>query len=100
MTCGKVLKYHSEPINNNNSKTTYEPRSKLLAGILGIFFGSLGIHNFYLGYHRKGLLQLMLTLIGFFGIGTAISFFWGLTEGIMILTGAINKDAYGNDLIN
>ena len=30
-----------------------QPKSKIAAGILGILLGSLGIHNFYLGYTSK-----------------------------------------------
>lgn len=66
-----------------------EQKSKLTAGLLGIFLGGLGIHNFYLGYTGKGIAQICLSLC--FGIGAI----WGLIEGIMILTGSINKDAKG-----
>ena len=31
----------------------YVPKSKLVAGLLGIFLGGLGIHNFYLGIVLK-----------------------------------------------
>lgn len=34
-------------------------KSKIAAGLLGIFLGSLGIHNFYLGFNKRGLLQLL-----------------------------------------
>ncbi len=67
-------------------------KSKLTAGLLGIFLGGLGIHNFYLGYTGKAIAQIVLSLC--FGIGAI----WGLIEGIMILTGSINKDAAGNPL--
>ena len=66
-----------------------EQKSKMTAGLLGIFLGGLGIHNFYLGYTGKGIAQICLSLC--FGIGAI----WGLIEGIMILTGSINKDAKG-----
>lgn len=64
-------------------------KSKLTAGLLGIFLGGLGIHNFYLGYTGKAIGQIALSLC--FGIGAV----WGLIEGIMILTGSIDKDANG-----
>lgn len=70
-----------------------DQKSKLTAGLLGIFLGSLGIHNFYLGYTGKAIAQIVLSLCGF-GIGGI----WGLIEGIMILCGSINKDAKGNPL--
>ena len=61
----------------------------MTAGLLGIFLGGLGIHNFYLGYTGKAIAQIALSLC--FGTGAI----WGLIEGIMILTGTINKDANG-----
>lgn len=66
-----------------------EQKSKLVAGLLGIFLGGLGIHNFYLGYTGKAIAQIVLTFC--FGIGAI----WGLIEGIMILCGSIKTDAKG-----
>lgn len=67
-----------------------EAKSKMAAGLLGIFLGSIGIHNFYLGNTSRGVIQIVVTLVtcGFGGI-------WGLIEGIMILAGSINTDANG-----
>ena len=70
----------------------YDPamqKSKLTAGLLGIFLGGLGIHNFYLGYTGKAIAQIFLSLC--FGAGAI----WGFVEGILILCGNINKDANG-----
>lgn len=72
-------------------------KSKLVAGLLGIFLGSLGIHNFYLGYTVKAIIQLVITIITC-GMGAAISGIWGLIEGILILTGKIDVDGKGNPL--
>jgi len=52
---------------------------KIVAGILGILLGGLGIHKFYLGYTKEGIIQLIL---GFFCVGGLI----GLIEGIIYLT--------------
>ncbi|MFO7976705.1 MAG: NINE protein [Candidatus Hydrogenedentota bacterium] len=73
------------------------PKSKVAAGLLGIFLGALGVHRFYLGYNGLGTLMLLITLLtcGYGGILTGL---WGLVEGIMILTGAINTDASGQPL--
>ena len=35
----------------------YQPKSKVSAGVLALLLGSLGIHNFYLGYTNKRLIQ-------------------------------------------
>jgi len=70
-------------------------KSKMVAGLLGIFLGSFGVHNFYLGFTKKGILQIVLTVVtcGIAGI-------WGFVEGILILTGSINKDSNGVPLAN
>lgn len=65
-------------------------KSKVAAGILGIFFGGFGIHNFYLGYTKKAVAQIAVT---FFTMG--LGAVWGFVEGILILTGSINEDAQG-----
>jgi TM2 domain-containing membrane protein YozV len=76
------------------------------AGLLGIFLGGLGVHRFYLGYNGIGGAILGLQIVGWLtvwvcGIGLvpmAAAGIWGLVEGIMILAGAINKDASGAPL--
>jgi TM2 domain-containing membrane protein YozV len=75
-------------------------KSKLAAGLLGIFLGAFGVHRFYLGYTGIAVAQLVLGVLGFLtcGITTIASGIWGLVEGIMILTGSINKDAQGKGL--
>lgn len=54
---------------------------KIVAGILGILLGGLGIHKFYLGYTKEGIIQLV---IGIFTCGAAGII--GLIEGIIYLT--------------
>lgn len=72
-------------------------KSKMAAGLLGIFLGGFGVHNFYLGYTGKAVAQLLITLCTC-GFGGVVSEIWGLIEGIQILTGSINKDGKGNPL--
>ncbi len=60
---------------------TYQPKSRVAAGILGILLGGFGVHNFYLGYTNKAILQIVVTIFTC-GIGSL----WGLVEGILILT--------------
>ncbi len=78
-------------------------KSKIAAGLLGIFLGGFGVHNFYLAYTSKAVIQLVCTIVGLVlscvGIGVflvaGISI-WGLVEGILILVGNINVDGNGN----
>lgn len=74
------------------NNVTAGSKSKMTAGLLGIFLGGFGVHNFYLGYTGKAIAQIALTFC--FGAGAI----WGLIEGILILTGKIDKDAKGNPL--
>ncbi|MBQ5608301.1 MAG: TM2 domain-containing protein [Oscillospiraceae bacterium] len=76
---------------------TADSKSKLAAGLLGIFLGSLGVHNFYLGFTGKAVAQLLITVLSC-GVLSAVSGVWGLIEGVMILAGNTNKDAKGNAL--
>ena len=101
--CGKALDENitfcpgcGQNINTNNN----QQKSKIAAGLLGIFLGGIGVHNFYLGYTSKAITQLLLTLVGWIacGIGPVIAGVWGLIEGVLILTGSINEDANGNRL--
>ena len=66
---------------------------KILAGILAIILGSLGIHKFILGYQKEGFILLGASVIGFalscIGIGVFILWITGLIgiiEGIIYLT--------------
>lgn len=90
---------------NKSREVAVSSKSKLAAGLLGIFLGSFGIHNFYLGYTKKAVTQLVLTIIGYVlccvGIGILFLFatsIWGLVEGIMILAGKSDTDAEGKKL--
>lgn len=77
-------------------------KSKLAAGILGLLFGSLGIHNFYLGYTLKAIAQIIITIFCIiFSIlpGIVVVSIWGFIEGVMILAGGISKDASGGLLV-
>jgi len=66
---------------------------QLAAGLLGIFLGVFGIHNFYLGNTEKAIAQLLLGTVGIVLIvGPVISSIWGLVEGILILTGNMPVD--------
>lgn len=67
-----------------------QQKSKLTAGLLGLFLGGWGIHNFYLGNTSRAILQLVLTILS-----CGVASLWGFIEGILILCGNINTDANG-----
>ena len=84
-------------VNSGNTNTNTSAKSKMAAGLLGIFLGSLGVHNFYLGFTGKAIAQLLISILSC-GMLSWASAIWGLIEGILILTGSMNTDAQGNPL--
>ena len=60
-------------------------KDKVVAGLLAIFLGHLGIHMFYLGNNGSAVTRLLITLVGglFFGIGFFIMGLISFIEGIM-----------------
>ena len=82
----------------------YDQKSKLAAGLLGIFLGSLGIHNFYLGHTGKAVGQLVGTIVGYVLLIVIIGIFiiagisiWALIEGILILCAQPGSQPWGVD---
>ena len=69
--------------------------SRLLAGLLGILLGGLGVHRFLLGYTAIGVVQIIVTILT-----CGAGHLWGLIEGIMILARAepFTRDAQGRPL--
>lgn len=90
----QTVQNNTQTVNNQT-----QPKSKIAAGLLGIFLGCFGVHNFYLGYTGKAVGQLLITLLSCFVL-SFISGIWGLIEGILILTGSISTDADGNKLVD
>ena len=58
---------------------------KILAGVLGIVLGPLGIHKFVLGYTGAGLVMLLVSVLSI-GFLAPIMGIIGLIEGIVYLT--------------
>ena len=55
--------------------------------ILGLFFGLLGIHNFYAGRFGIGAMQLLITcILGWFVVGLVITAIWSLADLFMVTT--------------
>ena len=87
--CGAVLPFTGN-VNNNLPTVAYSPKSKLTAGLLGIFLGGFGVHSFYIGNTGIGLVQILVTLCTC-GIGSI----WGFVEGIAILASKEPRDYKG-----
>jgi hypothetical protein len=60
----------------------YKSKSKLVAGLLCALLGEFGAHSFYLGFWKRGLIELGVTLLLIGGVGSLLFFvsplsFWG-----------------------
>lgn len=93
-------------------------KSRRVAVLLAICLGAFGSHRLYLGYRNVGLFQMAL-FVGGFGVVIGVAMFngaplhqaalsalafvavvpiWAAAEGVMILLGALNRDAHGRPL--
>ncbi len=63
------------------------PKSKIAAGVLGLFLGLFGAHNFYLGYTKKAVIQLLLTISAY------ILYFVGIIGAAISETSYYNSEA-------
>lgn len=71
----------SQNQNFNRNQGNYRSEKKLAAGILAILLGGLGIHKFYLGYIKEGIIQIVITFAT-----CGILHFLGMVEGVIYLT--------------
>ena len=65
--------YETAPAETGSSK-------KVTAGVLALLLGGLGVHKFYLGYTKAGIIQILSNIAC--GAGSVIA----LIEGIIYLT--------------
>lgn len=90
--CGCKVKMR-EKVENNFSYAHFSKsvnqceKSKVVAGLLAIFLGALGIHKFYLNQSKAGTIMLLVSILGvfLFGLGPVIMGIIGFFEGIIYL---------------
>ena len=84
-----------------------EPKSWIAAALLAFFLGGFGVHNFYLGYTKRGIGQIVLCvlavltawfLVGYLFMGVLC--IWVFVEFVMILAraGSYKTDVHGMPL--
>lgn len=77
---------YQQDMNYNPQQMNTEPtKEKIVAGLLAILIGTLGIHKFYLGYTKSGIIMLLVSLLTF-GVGAPVMTVISLIEGILYLT--------------
>ena len=65
----------------NKPTQPQQENKKVLAGVMGILFGGLGVHKFILGYTQEGIIQLVVSVVT-----RRIKKKIGIIEGIIYLT--------------
>lgn len=88
----EILNQHQQP----NYHPPQQENKKVLAGILALLFGGLGVHKFVLGYNTEGILILVanFVIIPIFGFATCglgwflyvFTYIFPFVEGIIYLT--------------
>lgn len=59
----------------------YQENKKILAGVLALLLGGIGVHKFILGYTQAGIIQIVLSIVTC-GIAGIVPFI----EGVIYLT--------------
>ncbi|WP_200301909.1 TM2 domain-containing protein [Streptomyces adelaidensis] len=77
------------PFGHDPQGRPYSDKSKIVAGILQLFLGTLGIGRFYVGSVGVGVAQLLTCG----GLGL-----WSLIDGILFLTSNDRTDSQGRVL--
>jgi TM2 domain-containing membrane protein YozV len=65
------------------------PKSKLIAILLALFLGALGIHRFYMGHIGTGIAMLLITVLSF-GALAIVTGLWALIDMVLIGAGVLN----------
>lgn len=92
LSCGVRLKNSinniASQIMNSANNENNSNNNKLVAGLLAIFLGSLGVHRFYLGYKEIGFIQLGIFIfsIVLFWPTMFACWIWELIDVILIFT--------------
>jgi TM2 domain-containing membrane protein YozV len=70
-----------------SSVPPYNPADskRIIAGVMGILLGSLGVHKFVLGYSGAGVVMLLVSVLSCFTLSPVMGLI-GLIEGIIYLT--------------
>lgn len=82
--------YELKKIVKKEINIVYKPKSLLLAGLLQTIFSFISLGNFYLGFYKKAIIQVLVTI---FTLG--IGFIWPFIDGLLILKGKVKVDARG-----
>ncbi len=66
-------------------------RSKAIAIVLALVLGMVGVHDFYLGFYKNGIIKVVI----FFASCGFLSWIWSFVDVIRLITGNLKMDAEG-----
>ncbi|AVQ37754.1 hypothetical protein C7M56_03275 [Clostridium botulinum] len=106
LNCGVRLKGSNNNFTNqiknitNSKGNSYGNNNKMMAGLLAIFLGAVGIHRFYLGYKEIGFIQVGLFIAALILLAPVIwvCWIWAIIDAVQIFTGKLHN-ANGTELI-
>lgn len=85
-----IYKQNSQKENPFNIESFFTVRYRAIYILLAFFFGTFGLHNFYAGYYKNGIIQLLTTLFLFWlVIPIIIIYVWIFIEIFTVKTDAI-----------
>lgn len=87
--CGTKIETEKKVHVEKRSENENHGKSRIVAGLLAIFLGIFGAHDFYIGKVFTGTFKAFLALI-LPVWGLVILFVLGIIDGIGILSGRIN----------
>ncbi len=96
----RAIEVYQDLLGPRQSVVQCSPYSRVVAGLLAMFFGVFGIHNFYLGRNGTAVCQLVLSLVGGVvtcGLASIVVYIWAFIEAILIFAGVIT-DGFGRPL--
>lgn len=93
MNCGVSANFGTENVTSNagtdfTNKSSWCPKDKdkIIAIVLALFLGGFGIHNFYFGETKKGILRLVLCWCGVGSILALIDLIKMITDSYTVST--------------
>lgn len=100
LSCGSKLNGSKINISSLKNDGKAIGNSKVVAGLLALFLGGIGIHRFYLGYKEIGFIQLAIFIVALliFSPALLVSWIWALIDTIQIFTGKL-KTVSGEVLV-
>ncbi|MBR1605683.1 MAG: TM2 domain-containing protein [Alphaproteobacteria bacterium] len=97
----KIKEREAQKIIKGHRSREIGAKSGIIYVLLAFFLCVIGVHNFYAGYYKKGMAQLVLTLLSPFMmfIPLLLVSLWGMGEMLLVNKSANGSSFRGNTLV-